>query len=330
MADIRLSTTQKLSSATGIYLIGWKAGGVPVSVDPVILQSTAAQIGAVTNSDLNSAVATKQDRSERGLANGYAALDATGRVPVAQLPAGNGGGAVVSNGTPFALGSVASPGIASDASRADHVHIYPLPSQIGAADVNHTHTIAAVTGLQLALNNKLDASQKSAASGVAPLGADGRVPSAYLPPGISQASLDTKADISYVNSAVSAKADITYVDNGLAGKASATDTRLVNAVQPGYLTIIETIASNYSAVQADANKIKRFTGTSDITVTLPALSVGTTIRFIAGSTGNMTFVAGTSQTLNSFGGTIKSGGQYANVVATCTATNAWNISGNLV
>jgi hypothetical protein len=330
MADIRLSTTQKLSSTAGVYLIGWKTGGIPVSIDPAILQPTAASIGAITASDLSTALTVKQDRSERGAANGYATLDSGGRVPTGQLPASGGGGAVVSNATPFNLGVTASPGISVDASRVDHIHKYPLPVEIGAADVNHTHAIAAVTGLQLALNNKLDATQKASVNGVAPLGADGKVPGAYLPAGISQASLDVKADISYVNSSLSTKADITYVDTGLATKASATDTRIVNAVQPGYLTVVESIAANYTAVQADANKIKRSTSTSDITITLPALSIGTTIRFIASAAGNATFVAGASQTLNSFGGFVKSGGLSANIIATCTATNTWNISGNLV
>ena len=48
---------------------------------------------------------------------------------------------------------------------------------------NHTGTqaISTVTGLQTALDNKLDDSQLGAVNGVAPLGADGKVPSANLP-----------------------------------------------------------------------------------------------------------------------------------------------------
>lgn len=48
---------------------------------------------------------------------------------------------------------------------------------------NHTGTqaISTVTGLQTALDNKLDDSQLGAVNGVAPLGADGKVPAANLP-----------------------------------------------------------------------------------------------------------------------------------------------------
>lgn len=49
------------------------------------------------------------------------------------------------------------------------------------ADASHTHTIANVTGLQSALDAKLDDSQKGVANGLAELGADGLVPSSQLP-----------------------------------------------------------------------------------------------------------------------------------------------------
>ena len=49
------------------------------------------------------------------------------------------------------------------------------------ADDSHNHIIANVDGLQTALDNKLDDSQKGAVNGLAELDATGRVPSAQLP-----------------------------------------------------------------------------------------------------------------------------------------------------
>lgn len=51
----------------------------------------------------------------------------------------------------------------------------------GKAALNHTHSIANVTGLQAALDAKMLNSQRGVANGVASLGSDGKVPSSQLP-----------------------------------------------------------------------------------------------------------------------------------------------------
>lgn len=51
----------------------------------------------------------------------------------------------------------------------------------GKADVSHTHAISDITGLQTALDNKVDDSEKGAANGVATLGADGKLTASQIP-----------------------------------------------------------------------------------------------------------------------------------------------------
>lgn len=51
----------------------------------------------------------------------------------------------------------------------------------GKAAASHTHGIADVTGLQTALDGKISSTEKGAANGVAPLGADSKIPATYLP-----------------------------------------------------------------------------------------------------------------------------------------------------
>jgi hypothetical protein len=46
---------------------------------------------AATDAELTAGLAGKQDTSQKGQANGYASLDGTGKVPAAQLPAGQSG-----------------------------------------------------------------------------------------------------------------------------------------------------------------------------------------------------------------------------------------------
>lgn len=329
--DIRISTLSRRISVQGVTILGYVSGGQPVGLDPTAVYPTLSQLGGVTSADLSNTLAGKQDVAARGLANGYAPLDGAGRVPAINLPAVSGGGGAVelSNADPQPLGPVALPGGAAEAARGDHRHARPTPADIGAALATHTHTIAAVSGLQLSLDSKEVASNKGLANGYAPLGSDGKVPSANLPPGISQASLDTKADATTVNAALALKANTSDMTTALAGKASATDTRIINAVQPGNLAVIENFSVAYATVQADANKIKRCTASANIVVTLSALSIGTTIRFLQGGTGKITFSGAVGQTLGSFNNLVTTAGVNANVIVTVIAANTWNISGNL-
>lgn len=58
-------------------------------------------------------------------------------------------------------------------------------SEVGAAPASHTHTIANITGLQGALDAKIASSEKGAASGVAQLNENGKVPVSQLPSYVS-------------------------------------------------------------------------------------------------------------------------------------------------
>lgn len=328
--DIRLSTLSRRASTVGVTILGYMSGGKPTGLDPTALYPTPAEIGAATTNDLNGALVFKQNVNEKGLANGYAALDSAGKVPAAQLPTSTGGGASLSDAAPAALGGVPAAGGAIQASRADHIHPLPSAADIGAATVAHTHAITGVVGLQTALDAKLPTSQKGALNGVASLGADGKVPNAQLPPGLSQSDLDAKADAAATTNALSLKADLTYTNNQLATKLNSNDTRITNAIQPDFLNVPVTFSAGFSAAQSDNNKIRRCIATGDVTVTLPSLSVGTTIRFTQGAAGRITFAAGSGQTLESVGNVVTTNGKGSNVIATVQASNLWNLAGNLV
>lgn len=327
MADIRLSTLPRRTDSANTTVLSYLADGTPVGLDPVALVPTPAAIGAASQDDLTEGLATKQDAAARGLANGYAPLDAGGLVPVSHLPASGGGASVeLSNADPLAVG-VTSPGTATTASRADHVHPLPTAADIGAAPLSHSHSIGSVNGLQAALDGKQSTSGRGAINGYAPLGSDGKVPVANLPPGISADQLDAKANTTDVNDALALKANITYVDSGLAGKANSNDSRIVNAVQPDHLSPPENFSANDSATQAQANKIRRCTAETGVTVTLPALSIGTVIRYIQSGAGVITFAAGTSQVIQSLNASVTSAGQHSDVIATVVAANTWHLSG---
>lgn len=329
MPDIRLATLTRLASTAGTTIVAYLSTGKPVGIDPAVLYPTPAQIGAATTLDLNNSLGLKQNINQKGLANGYASLDATGKIPSAQIPAGTGGGASLSDVTPAALGTPA-PGQLGAASRGDHIHPLPSPADIGAAPVTHTHGIAGITGLQIALDAKLNAALLGAINGIATLGADGKVPVTQLPAGLSQAALDAKADAAATTTALNTKAATTYVDSQLALKLNANDTRVANAIQPDYLNVPTLFSTAYTAAQADNNKTKRCASVSDVSVTLPALAVGTTIKFTQGAAGRITFLAGSGQTIESAGNVVLTNGKGSNVIAHCQATNTWNISGNLV
>ena len=71
---------------------------VPTSSDKVLISDTAssdamkyANLGDLpVPSTVTTALALKEDKSNKGVANGYAPLDGSGKVPVANLPSGGG------------------------------------------------------------------------------------------------------------------------------------------------------------------------------------------------------------------------------------------------
>lgn len=329
MVDVRVSTLPILSSTDDVHAIGYRVTGGFVRIAPSAFYPTLQQLGGITEGTVMTALALKQDSSARGIANGYAPLDGSGKVPAANLPAVSAGtGVTLSDAAPAALAVTAAPGVAVTASRSDHVHARPSAADVGAAPVVHTHIITAVTGLQAALIATEKQANKGIPDGYAPLDSTGKVPTANLPPQTA-VDLSTKADTATVNAALALKANTTDVNTALGLKANNNDTRIVNAIQPSYLTPIDPVPSTPTIVQTDANRIKRHTGSADITITLPALSIGTSIRFITPGANKFVFAAGSSQTIESLGGYLITAGPGANVIATVVATNTWNISGGL-
>ena len=80
--------------------------------------------------------------------------------------------------------------------------------ETGKANSTHAHAISDVTGLTTALIGKLDATEKGAANGLAPLGADSKIASTYLP--------------SYVDDVVEAANFAALPETGEAGKIYVT------------------------------------------------------------------------------------------------------------
>ncbi|MFF5582727.1 hypothetical protein [Streptomyces hygroscopicus] len=105
-----------------------------------------------------------------GAANGVAQLDASGKVPAAQLPTGMGGGTVatVNNISPDANGNVTL-----------------AAGDVGAATASHTHTAAQV--------GALDSTVRGAANGVASLDASTRLPIAQMPTAVAKNSWTPQA-----------------------------------------------------------------------------------------------------------------------------------------
>ena len=227
---------------------------------------------------LTVALSGAQVTSEKGQPNGYAPLDATGKVPAANLQTVVGGGgsttldalddvtvsAPVSgqtlryNGSQFVnvamtIGDISTLQAALDGkAAASHTHaiagVTGLQAALDAKAASvHTHAVADVTGLTATLTGKQDASAKGQANGYAGLGSDARVPIAQLP---------------------------------------------ANVVTTDYRGTPEPFTGDLTVVQTDNNKLKRCIAAVDRTVTLPAMAVGTTVRFFQSAAGKITFAAG--------------------------------------
>ncbi|MFI1191533.1 hypothetical protein [Streptomyces californicus] len=123
------------------------ADGAPGVVQSVNGQSVAAVV--LDAADVGAVPATAP-----GTANGVAQLDASGKVPAAQLPEGTGGGAV-------------------DSVNGETGVVVLDAADVGAATAGHTHTAAQVGALATAA--------RAAANGVASLDATTRLPIAQMP-----------------------------------------------------------------------------------------------------------------------------------------------------
>ena len=93
---------------------------------------------------LTASLGAKLDASQKGVANGIASLDATGKVPSGQIPA-----ATVADATTISKGIVQLAGDLAGTAAAPTV-----PGLAGKANTSHAHAIADTTGLQAALDGK--------------------------------------------------------------------------------------------------------------------------------------------------------------------------------
>jgi hypothetical protein len=208
-----VTTLPVRNSIVGITLIGFELGGVPVALDPsaipgsgegggggggVALSDAAAlPLGAIGAAGTASTAARADHTHPRPTAAQIGAAAVSHQHSIADVQglrtelddlAVNGGAALATT-APVALGATALAGTSLEAARADHRHPYPTAVQIGAAAAAHTHAMADVTGLQGALDAEIATASRGAANGVAPLGADSKVPAANLPASISSSNL---------------------------------------------------------------------------------------------------------------------------------------------
>lgn len=91
---------------------------------------------------------------------------------------------------------------------------------------------------------------------------------------------------------------------------------------------------NYTFVLGDAFTLVEYNSSSAGTFTVPpnasvAFSVGTTIGLRQMGSGLLTMAPGAAVTIDSRGGALKMGGQYAEATLTKRATNEWVLSGDI-
>lgn len=103
---------------------------------------------------------------------------------------------------------------------------------------------------------------------------------------------------------------------------------------PRLLAVEAVAATAYTLALADVMKHKRFTAAGAVTLTIPAnaavaLPIGTRVRFTAAGAGGVTIAPGAGVTLNSRGGALTSGGQFAVFEVEKVAANEWDCLGDL-
>ena len=274
------------------------------SGDDIIHASHVTQYAAPINA-LETAIDLKQDSDEKGVANGYASLDASGKVPSSQLP--SPGASALDDLTDVAITSPASGQVIR------HNGTQFVNAALAAGDLPaHTHAIADVTNLQTSLNAKQETSQKGAANGYAGLDSTGKVPSSQLP-ATGATNLDALTDVAitspasgqvirhngtqFVNSALSAS-DIASgtvpIANGGTGASSAANARtnldvpsnaaLTSGLAAKQDSSAKNVANGYAGLDASSklsssqmSEVMPMNGLSDVAISGPV--TGQTLRY---------------------------------------------------
>lgn len=136
---------------------------------------------------MTTALAAKESTAQKGVANGYAGLDSSGKVPSAQLPA-SGGGAPTSRMLTTNAPLTGGGDLSADRTLSITKATASVDGYLGATDFatfngkqNALTSPGDVPGMTAALAAKESIAQKGVANGYAGLGADGKVPAGQLP-----------------------------------------------------------------------------------------------------------------------------------------------------
>lgn len=164
---------------------------------------------------LQTALNGKQDASARGVVNGYAPLDASGYVPLANLPSG-----LLTNVT--VSGAVAG-----------HVLRWN-----GAQFTNASLAITDISGLQAAINARQALNEKGAANGYAGLDSGGRVPTAQLPANL--VTTDYRATVEDFT----ADLTVAQADNNKLRRCTSSADRIVTLAALPVGTVVRFIQAN--------------------------------------------------------------------------------------
>jgi hypothetical protein len=119
---------------------------------------------------------------------------------------------------------------------------------------------------------------------------------------------------------------------GIGTTAPSSKLHVAGTIKPEQATLT-TSATAITLDISHAGTVLTVSNASPVTVTLPTASsvgAGYNVMVIQGGAGAITFAAGSGNTLNSFGSLVTSAGQHAAIGIVCTATNVYNLSGNLV
>ena len=174
---------------------GVASGYAPLDTNSKIptIYVPATQWGTITGTlstqtDLQATFDLKENKTAKGIANGYAPLDTNSKVPTTNLPATQWGSitGTLANQTDLqsALAlkeALANKGVALGYAPLDSLSKVPSANLPSTQWGTITGTLASQTDLQTALNAKESTANKAQPSGYAPLDSSSKVPTANLP-----------------------------------------------------------------------------------------------------------------------------------------------------
>jgi hypothetical protein len=301
--EISSNSVNSVNGKTGVVaLVPSDIGAFPAdgtTTLPIAQIPTGVTITTVARGN-DSRIVGAEQAANKGVANGYASLDGTGKVPASQLPSYVDDVLEYANQAAFpATGSAGLIYVALDTNKiyrwSGSAYIEISPSTGGTGAVSSVNGYTGTVVLAASDVSAIPTSAKAVANGVASLDSNGQVPVGQIKTGVIPGTIAAGNDSRFAAAEQAANKGVANGYAGLDGTGKVPAAQLPSYVDDvleyaNLAALPATGSTGLIYVTLDTNKIYRWSGSAYIEIS-PSTGGGSTTQTIAKKTGPYTIAA---------------------------------------